>query len=253
VSFGVAFVRPVGDDSPMSSSRFGIALVASLIAVAATSGIARADYGELDSESQGQYFQTTTISPGNYHRQPHRAAWFDFGLVRSQFAATTIGASGTSDTIVANTVRFGIGFMVSRHLYFGGDADFGTISDSLTDAGRVGARSANGQTTQMSGSQDALRGTTGGAHVLAGLTTGGTGLTASGELAAGVRLETTDGNSLAGEQAQSDRLLEARGRLQMFLSRGVTVGAVAGVDLLDHRDVSFGVTVGLHMYAWGTR
>ncbi len=230
----------------MSSVRvsvLSVVVVGSLIGVAASTGTAHAD---------DDYFQLRSDAPvaPARHRARHQA-WFDFGLVRSQITATTIGAANTSDTIVADTVHFGINFKLTPHFYLGWRyRRLGTISDAVGSPA-VGGRSSSG--TQVMSVDSAIHGSTGAVRAVAGLITGSGGLTGAAELAAGARIETTDGTSFVGEQAQEDKLFEARGRLALWLSRGITVGAVAGVNMLDHREVAIGLTVGLHMYAWGNQ
>ncbi len=224
----------------MMSARVWMTSVAAVFAVVATSGAARADEGD-------PYFRVDVApAPVRYRtRQAKRTAWYDLGLVRSQIAPTTIGAAG-ADPIVANTIRFGLAVKMTRNFYFGGDTDFGTISDTSTPA-QVGGRSTTMPTT---GYGDTLRGSTAAIRGLAGFMTSVGSISGAAELAAGYRIDTTDGKSLIGGQTQEEMVVEARGRLSMYVLPGVTIGAVAGVDLRDHRDVSLGFVIGLHPHAW---
>ena len=40
--------------------------------------------------------------------------------------------------------------------------------------------------------------------------------------------------------------MEGRGRLSVLLTPALTLGAVAGVDLRDHREVSLALSLGVH-------
>jgi hypothetical protein len=222
----------------MQRARVWIVSMVSLIAVAGGSAAADPLFG-------------VDAGPGYIARpkHAHRQAWYELALVRSQFTATTIGAPGTTLPILADTVRFGIGFKVSSHIYFGGDADFGTISTGSSGGIPVGGRS----TVMQPGFDTPSRGTTGGARVFGGVMSNAGSVTGAAELATGARIETTDGSSLMGQQAQQDVLVEGRGRLSLRVSPVVTLGAIAAVDLRDHRDVSIGLAVDFHLYAVGRR
>lgn len=162
--------------------------------------------------------------------------WYDFG-----FLVTRLDV-GLAAPVNGELVRFGPRANVGPHVYIGGELDAGRVSGDASVPGV--ARTTGGQvmpTSSFDGTFGAVKGVVG-AHASAGSLSGGA------ELAAGIRhasLSTLYGTEVAVVQAQP--VVEAHARLDLWLSQSVTVGALAGVDLSQHQDVTFGVVFGLHL------
>ncbi len=176
------------------------------------------------------------------HPQHATGSWVDFGLMYGHIEPV----AGT--LLSTEFVRFGPRASLNRFLYVGAEVDIGRISgvDSSAQANTV-ARDGSSTDTMT---QDPAAAVTGGtlasakavigAHVMTGPLSG------AAELALGVRdymLEDAIGQF---GQAYFGGVYEVHGRLDLWATRSLTVGALASLDLADHNDVSLGVVVGFH-------
>jgi hypothetical protein len=68
------------------------------------------------------------------------------------------------------------------------------------------------------------------------------------EVAGGVRdVQIGDNRFWSSTSSQTDAIVEARGRAYVWLGRGVTLGAIAGVNIVQRDNVTLGVMLGVHL------
>lgn len=189
----------------------------------ATGGVATASPCDWDGGSPSLY------------RSSHPASAYELGFVWAKF-----DSGGTSTPVTAKLVRFETRAWFGRHMYFGGEADFGQLSVDVDTPANILARSDSMTVTNN------VTGEVGDALVVVGASTGAGAFSGGAELASGIRYTTfrDDPNQEAGF-ADTELVLEARGRLDLQLTRVFTLGAVAGVDLQDRHDVSVGLMLGM--------
>jgi len=163
--------------------------------------------------------------------------WIDFG------AGATRLDPGNGQTYRGEYVRFAPQVTLSRVLYFGAELDIGSFdaSEGPTNPSAARGDSSTGggmpMTTQIDGQLGAAK-LVGGARLMAGAFSGGL------ELAAGVRYTTlTEGTA---SNSVGTGVVEARGRLDVWLTPHVTVGALAGTDLARRDEATFALNVGFH-------
>lgn len=164
---------------------------------------------------------------------------FDFGYLQNRVAVT-------DQTAMQGTFgRFGIR-MSGHYLHAGAEAEEGWLSGTTWEDYGYVAR-ADGSTptptssSPLSGNTLALK-LVGGAH-----TSLGSAMTIGADLAYGFRdtwVSSDRGMDVAGRK--NEPLLEARTRLDYWLSRAITIGAVASTDLRERRDTSFGAILAVH-------
>jgi hypothetical protein len=169
------------------------------------------------------------------YRSARPASAYELGFVWARF-----DAGGTDQLVTAKIVRFATRAWFGRHAYFGGEADFGQLSVDINSPANVLARSDSMTTTND------VTGEIGEARVVLGASAGAGAFTGGAELASGIRYTTfRDDPNQPGGFADTNFVIEARGRLDFQLTRVFTVGAVAGVDLQDRHDVSVGLMLGM--------
>ena len=207
-----------------------------MVAVAAGQGSARAEHCD-----DGALRQTCAAAESG-------SSWYDFGLAWSQFSSggANPGLAGGDREIATQSVRFGLGVRLASHVYLGGDADFGRIYNASAASPPVDGRStAIGGTMAPPGTLP-LHGNVGVARAIVGVFASAGRLTGGAELAPGFRLATYGSNDSFGNQSQDELVVEGRGRLSVLLTPALTLGAVVGVDLRDHREVSAALSLGVH-------
>jgi len=201
-----------------------VGLVGIGIGIASAAGIAAASPCDWDRGDTSAY------------RAAGPASAYELGFVWSRF--DTVGAV---QPVTAKLIRFGTRAWFGRHAYFGGEADFGQISVDTNDPANALAR-----TDSMMPPTNTVTGEIGEARVVLGASTSAGAFSGGAELASGVRYTTfrDDPHQEAGF-ADAAFVVEARGRLDLQITRVLTVGAVAGVDLQDRHDVSVGLVLGM--------
>jgi len=163
--------------------------------------------------------------------------WIDFG------AGATRLDPGNGQTYRGEYLRFAPQVTLSRVLYFGAELDIGSFDASEGPANPAAARgegstgSGTPMTTQIDGQLGAAK-LVGGARLMAGAVSGGL------ELAAGIRYTTlTEGSA---SNSVGTGVVEARGRLDVWVTPHVTVGALAGTDIARRDEATFALNVGFH-------
>lgn len=163
-----------------------------------------------------------------------QGASFDFGYVRSRVAVTDHTA------LDGDLARFGIRIALGRHFHFGGEAEEGSLEGTASLPSGAVAR----QTDEPMGP---LGGNTLGIKAYAGLHTVTGPLMFGADAALGLRdswVSSDLGPDVAGRKGEA--LLEVRSRVDMFITRSMTVGAVASTDLLERRNVSLAAVLSLN-------
>ena len=172
-----------------------------------------------------------------YQRYQHRETgmWLDLGAMWERVDP------GNGEGYAGKLVRFAPSVMLNRMFYLGGEVDIGTITGTSAQSLARG----EGGTMQpvdpsVHGSLAAIKGVVG-ARARAGLFTGGL------ELAMGLRHAALEDAMNREITALADKpVVEAHGRLDAWVSRAVSVGAIVGVDLYDGTNVMFGIDLGFH-------
>ena len=193
------------------------------IGIASSAGIAAASPCDWDGGDTSAY------------RSARPASAYEIGFVWARF-----DASGANQPVTGKLVRFATRAWFGRHAYFGGEADFGQLSVDVDSPANVIARSDSMTATNN------VTGEIGEARVVLGASTSAGAFSGGAELASGVRYTTfRDDPTQEAGYADATFVIEARGRLDFQLTRVLTVGAVAGVDLQDRHDVSVGLMLGM--------
>ncbi len=167
-----------------------------------------------------------------------KGASFDLGYVRSRVGVTD------STALDADQVRFGIRIGAGKHFHFGAEVDNGRITGEITQT-RTIARTVGGE--QQPGYIGPLGGNSLNLKAYAGLHAVHRSFMFGGDAALGVRdtwVESDLGMDVAGFKKQP--VIEMRARAEFFLSRAMTVGAVASTDMLDRRNVSLAAVFSLN-------
>ena len=149
---------------------------------------------------------------------------------------------GDGNTYQANTLRFAPQAMFGRHIYAGAEMDIGSF-DNTTDNTTI-SRTTGGDSMSPAGAVSS--GTTIAAKAIVGFRATAGRISGGFELASGVRYVRTqdvNGTSIGDNGAF---VIEARGRLDLWLSRSLTVGGIVGKDLDNSDGVMAGLQLGLH-------
>jgi hypothetical protein len=169
-------------------------------------------------------------------------AAFDFGFVHSRIAVTDHTA------LDANGGRFGIRVASSRHFHFGAEVEEGVLQGTSTLPDGVVARSTEpGSTPPPPTTVHPLDGNALELKAYAGLHTSRGRIQFGGDAAFGVRDTWVSGDSgedIAGRKKEP--LIQARARVEAFVTDSTTIGAVASTDLLEQRNVSLGFVVSMN-------
>lgn len=160
---------------------------------------------------------------------------FELGYARNRVAVTD------RTTLDGELVRFGLRLFLGGHLHVGVEAEEGRIAGttSLPDG-------AVARTTEQS--QDPLDGNTLGLKALAGVHANAGAFSFGSDVATGMRdtwVSSTLGMDVAGRK--NELLLELRGRVDVWLTSAITLGAVASTDVLERRNVSLGAVLALQL------
>lgn len=161
-------------------------------------------------------------------------ASFDFGYVRSRVAVTD------NTALDGDLARFGIRISMSKHFHFGGEAEEGSLAGTSSLPSGAVARTSDEP-------MGPLGGNTLGIKAYAGLHTVAGPLMFSADAALGLRdswVSSDLGPDVAGRKGEP--LLELRSRVDMFVTRSMTVGAVASTDTLERRNVSLAAVLSLN-------
>ena len=164
-------------------------------------------------------------------------ASFEVGYSHNQVAVTDQTALG------GQAGRFGLRVTLGPHIHFGAEAEEGTLAGTSPPSGVV-ARGGSGGSSELVGPLD---GNTLGLKAYAGAHTHLGAFMVGADLAGGMRdtwVSSVAGMDVAGRK--NEPLLEARTRLDYFLSSTLTIGAVASADMIERRDVSIAAVLGLH-------
>lgn len=174
----------------------------------------------------GVVFASSSLFAHDARAEP--ASAYEVGVVWERFDVDRL-----SQPTFAKAVRFDTRAWFGRHLYLGGEADWGTINADSDPPGALARIESPGMV--RTGGEGQLAD----AHVIAGTGATAGAFMGGAELASGLRYATIAG------MTDTSVVLEARGRLDLQLGRSFSVGAVAGVDLMDVHSVSVGLVAGL--------
>jgi hypothetical protein len=160
---------------------------------------------------------------------------FDLGYLWDRVAITD------HTTIDGQAVRFG--FRVGwRYVHFGAEVDDSTLAGSTQVPDGAIARTM----TVPAGSP--LSGTMVAPKVVFGVHTRARAFSVAADLAGGVRdtgVDSDYGNDVGGRKMEP--LLEARSRVDFWMSPSWTIGAIASTDMLVRNDLAVGVMLATHM------
>lgn len=229
--------RQIVDDEVMSK---GIAKAVFLAAVM-FGGVASADDLIIGFDQNTDHAVDTGVEQGVNQPQHATGSWLDVGLMYGRVEPIS-GASLSTEF-----VRFGPRVSLNRFLYVGAEVDIGHLSGTAPPPTDITARTGS-STDAMS---DPLAAVAGGGTLAAGKALVGAHLMAgplsgAAEFSAGVRdYMTRDALGQFG-QGYFGAVYEVHGRLDLWATQSLTVGALASVDLEDRNDVSLGVVVGFH-------
>lgn len=158
----------------------------------------------------------------------------DFGYALNRVAVTD------NTTLDGETGRFGVRVSLGRHFHFGGEAEEGRIAGTTSLPAGVVARTA-------SEPEGPLDGNTLGLKAYAGVHANAGPFLIGADVAGGVRdtwVSSDLGMDVAGRK--NEPLLEVRSRADLWLTKTMSLGAVASTDVLERRNVSLGAVLALH-------
>jgi hypothetical protein len=167
------------------------------------------------------------------HAERGSGASFDFGYALNRVAVTD------QTTLDGEVGRFGIRISLGRYLHFGGEVEEGRIAGTTSLPSGVVARTSRDV-------QGPLEGNTLGLKAYAGLHSVLGPFMFGADVASGIRdtwVASDLGPDVAGRK--NEMLLEVRSRADVFLTRSLTVGAMASTDVLERRNVSIGAVLSL--------
>lgn len=167
-----------------------------------------------------------------------RGLSLELGYLRNRVAVTDQTA------LDGQAARFSIRLTVRRHFHWGVEAEEGRLEGTTALPNGAIART-QGSTQQLQ--ESPLEGNTLGLKLFGGVH-GNTGPVMFGaDLAGGMRdtwVSSDQGPDVAGYK--NAPLLEVRTRADLWLTRSMTLGAVATSDLRERRDISLGVVFAMH-------
>lgn len=162
---------------------------------------------------------------------------FDFGYARNRVAITDHTA------LDGESARFGLRISLGRHVHVGAEAEEGRLAGTTRlPAGAVARTSSSSAEPggPLDGNTLSLKGYAGVHSMLGPFLVGA-------DLAGGVRdtwVSSDRGQDVAGRK--NEPLLETRARADIWLTRSMTIGAVASTDLIERRNVSLGAVLSLN-------
>jgi hypothetical protein len=174
------------------------------------------------------------------HPQHETGSWLDVGFLYGRVEPVP-GASLSTEF-----VRFGPRASLNRFLYVGAEVDIGHLTGSAPAPTDLTARADASSAMTEAAASVAGGGTLAAGKALIGMHLMAGPLSGAAEFSAGVRdYMTRDALGQFG-QGYFGAVYELHGRLDLWATRSLTVGALASVDLEDRNDVSLGVVVGFH-------
>ena len=166
--------------------------------------------------------------------------WLDFGV-----SATRVDP-GDGQTYRGQYVRFAPMTTIKNGLYLGAEIDIGSFDANVPVVADSAARGEGSSGTGVAMSTG-NSGTLAAAKLVAGLRMMTGAFSGGVELAGGMRYATITGpDTTMSTYTNGSGVLEARGRLDMWLSPHFTIGALAGTDIAQRDEVTFGLDVGFH-------
>lgn len=161
-------------------------------------------------------------------------ASLDFGYAVNRVAVTD------QTTLDGEVGRFGLRISLGRYFHFGGEVEEGRLAGTTSLPSGTIARTSRDV-------QGPLEGNTLGLKAYAGLHSTLGPFMVGADVAGGIR-DTMVASDLGPDVAgrKNETLLEVRSRADLFLTKTLTIGAVASTDVLERRNVSFGAVLSLH-------
>ncbi len=162
-------------------------------------------------------------------------ASFDFGYALTRVAVTD------QTTLDGESARFGLRISVGRYVHFGVEAEEGRLAGTTPLPTGIVAR-----TSTPSVLQGPLDGNTLGLKGYAGVHSRLGPFMFGADMAAGVRdtwVSSDLGEDVAGRK--NELLIEARSRADLWLTRSITIGAMASTDVIERRNVSLAAVLSL--------
>jgi hypothetical protein len=189
--------------------------------------------------------QHCALGDAYMHRGHDVASSLDVGVVWTRFDNTTTPGGWQ---LQGEAVRFGWSASVRRHAYIGAELDVGTVSGT----GNAPATGVPGNIVARTAGETMPIGATGGkfvqVKVVAGLRTLRGPIRAAVELAGGARdASIGDTRFTSSTSSQTDGIIEARGRVDLWLGRGLTIGGIAGINMLQRDNIMVGAIVAFHV------
>jgi hypothetical protein len=170
-----------------------------------------------------------------YVYQPQTSGmWIDFG------AGVDRVAPGNGGVYNGQYVRFAPQATLNRHFYIGAELDIGSFDGNAIASDSNAARGA-GSIMAPAG----ITGTTGaamalfGARAIAGIVSGGV------ELAGGVQHDVVTDSSMV-SNGSVRAVVEAHGRLDLWVSPHLSIGGMVGADLTEKDNMTATLQLGFH-------
>jgi hypothetical protein len=168
-----------------------------------------------------------------YH-QRDTGMWVDLGAMWERVDP------GNGEGYAGKLVHFAPHVMLNRTFYLGGEVEVGTITGTSQSVLARGGGTMQPIDPSVHGSLAAIKAVIG-LRARVGMITGGA------ELAAGIRhADLMDAMNVEITGVADKGVVEAHGRLDVWVSRAISIGALAGVDVFDSTNVMFGLDLGLH-------
>jgi hypothetical protein len=161
--------------------------------------------------------------------------WIDFGGGVERVA---LGNGGLYND---HFVRFAPQVTINRHFYLGAEIDVGSFNGTEPDHGGTTTRPSDMATVPHPIDGTSCEGKViAGARAISGIVSGGV------ELTAGMRYLTSSRLLLTNMVENNQGLVEARGRLDLWVTPNISVGGIVGIDVTEKDDVTAALQVGFH-------
>lgn len=181
-----------------------------------------------------------TEGPVHVYQPRGSGMWLDFGAGVARVSA------GNGGIYNGQFVRFAPQATLNRHLYVGAELDVGSFDGDAIARDSNAARGAAGTPMApdgITGSRSAAKAVVG-ARAMAGSISGGV------ELAGGVQFtEVTKNASMVSNEAQRG-VIEAHGRLDLWLLPVVSIGGMVGVDLTEKDNMTAALQLSFHFESY---